>query len=189
MKTAFSNQSLAKIAKHSVNVFPLEAYGFLIGTQDIIYAALPVGKTLKWHTAADRFADLESAFELAKSLANEYEMIVPAIYHSHASDRIKESPVSNVPLMFQHKIVYISNVSGSELLFKSYAFCKNSNGQWTECKFTKLTLQEINLKTNPRRIMSRWNKLWKVVDYGNNHETELKRLYTSESETKQITAC
>ncbi len=149
----------------------------------MIHAALPVGKTSKWHDATDRFADLEAAFEQAKSLASEYEMIVPAIYHSHASDRIKESPVSNVPLMFQDKIVYISNVSGGELLFKSYAFCKNSNGEWKECEFAKLNLQEINPKTNPRRIMSRWNKLWKVVDYGNNHETELKRLYGSINET------
>ncbi len=179
----FSYKALAKIAKHGVNVFPLEAYGFLIGTQDMIYAALPVGKTSKWDDPGNRFADLETAFELAKSLANEYEMIVPAIYHSYASDWIKESPISNVPLMFQDKIVYISNVSGGELIFKSYAFCKSSNGEWKECEFAKLNLQEINPKTNPRRIMSRWNKLWKVVDYGNNHETELKRLYESESET------
>jgi hypothetical protein len=161
----FSYKALAKIAKHGVNVFPLEAYGFLIGTSEMIYAALAVGKTSKWHEAGDRFADLETAFELAKSLASEYEMIVPAIYHSHASDRIKESPISNVPSMFEDEIVYISNVSGGELLFKSYAFCKNSNGQWTECKFTKLTLQEINPNTNPRRIMSQWNKMWKVPDY------------------------
>jgi hypothetical protein len=179
----FSYKALAKIAKHGVNVFPLEAYGFLIGTQGMIYAALPVGKTSKWHDDADRFADLELAFEPARSLANEYEMIVPAIYHSHASDRIKESPVSNVPLMFQDKIVYISNVNGGELLFKSCPFCKDSNGEWTECEFAKLHPQEINPKTNPKRIMSRWNKVWKAVDYGNKHETELKRIYESESET------
>ncbi len=177
MKIAFSNQSLAKIAKHGVNVFPLEAYGFLLGTSEMIYAALPVGKTSKWHDAADRFADLETANDLAESLAGEYEMMVPAIYHSHSSDRIKESPISNVPSMFEDKIVYISNVRGNELLFKSYAYCNNSNGEWTECEFTKLMLPDITSKTNPKRIMSRWNKLWKVVDYGNNHETELKELY------------
>ncbi len=177
---AFSYKALAKIAKHGVNVFPLESYGFLVGTPQIIYAALPVGKTSKWAEAADRFAGLESAYEQAKLLAMEYEMLVPAIYHSHSSDRIKDSPVTEVPLMFQDKILYISNVSGGELLFKSYAYRRNQDGDWAECEFTKLWPKNTSPMTNPKRILARWNKMWRAPDYGNNHETELKRLYPDE---------
>ena len=177
MEIRFSKHSLAKISKHAVNVFPLEGYGFLVGTQNVIYAALPVVKTSKWHDSEDRFARLETAYEQAKSLARGFEMIVPAIYHSHSSDRIKESPIRSVPSSFRDKIVYISNVSGGELLYRSYAYRMNEKGEWTKCEFAKLSLKEITAKTNPRRILSEWSKTWGIADYGNNHETELKRLY------------
>jgi hypothetical protein len=179
---AFSYKALAKVAKHSVSVFPLEAYGFLIGTLEMVYAALPVSKTSKWHDASDRFADLESAYEKAIILAKEYEIVVPAIYHSHSSDHLGESPITSVPLIFQDKLVYIKPVNGGELLYMSRAYHINQKGEWEECEFTKLTPKGITPKTNSKRMLAKWNKMWGTVDYGNNHETELKRLYESEDE-------
>jgi hypothetical protein len=43
---------LAKIAKRGVSVFPLEVYGFLVGTSEMVYVALAVGRNSKWQEAA-----------------------------------------------------------------------------------------------------------------------------------------
>ncbi len=83
MEIEFSKQSLAKISKHSVSVFPLEGYGFLIGTQEIIYAAIPTGKTTKWGNATDRFSELDMAYPKAEVLAEEGVWIVRTSYDSH----------------------------------------------------------------------------------------------------------
>lgn len=140
------------------------------------------GKTSRWHDPGDRFANVETAYEQACSIALEYEMTVQAIYHSRSSDHIKESPLLSVPLRLKDKIIYIIDVWGGELLFRGCAYRHNQKGEWLECEFSKLTLDEINPKINPRRILSRWNNTWGVLDYGNNHETELKRLYGSINE-------
>jgi len=177
MEIEFSKQSLAKISKHSVSVFPLEGYGFLIGTQEIIYAAIPTGKTTKWGNATDRFSELETAYPKAEVLAEEVGWFVRGIYHSHSGDWIKESPLLFVPPLFQNKIIYIKRVDGGDLILASDAYQKNQSQEWENCEIKSKVYEPLSAETNPKRILSKWIKIWKPVDYYNNHEKELTRIF------------
>ncbi|NUN24387.1 MAG: hypothetical protein HUU09_13135 [Candidatus Jettenia caeni] len=105
----FESRALKKIYKHCTLVYPLEGYGFLIGNHDLefIKAALPVGKTARWHKYHDRFANIISVSKKARHLASMFGMEVLGLHHSYASDCTKESPLNAVPLEYQGSLIYI----------------------------------------------------------------------------------
>jgi len=57
MPVTIARAAMSRIAKHGLNVSPLEAYGFLLGRAQplVAHCALPVGKTSHWYDPSDRF--------------------------------------------------------------------------------------------------------------------------------------
>lgn len=164
-KITFSRKSLSKIGKHSCNVFPLEAFGLLIGTTkpSFVYAALPVGKTSQWDEPSGRFHGIERAVKIAENFAYSMEMEVIGLYHSHSADRVEESPLAYVPSHFIQKPVMIKPIRGGEIIFGSYCYLY-TNEKWQEIGVKKDIPSERELNFNPKRILSKWNKIWKPSD-------------------------
>ena len=69
-----SREVPVKIGKHAWNVFPLEAFGFLLGcsAENTVYAALPCSKTRRWHEFDDRWTGIEENIEKAHSVARRF---------------------------------------------------------------------------------------------------------------------
>ena len=64
-----SRRAIARVARHGLHVYPLEAYGLLVGepmepkaTSVQVFAVIPVGKTEHWYDPAGRFAGVSLAF-------------------------------------------------------------------------------------------------------------------------------
>lgn len=157
----------------------MEGYGFLIGTREpeFIKAALLVGKTARWYEYHDRFANIMPASEKARHLASKFNMEVLGLYHSYASDCTKESPLKAVPLEYQDSFIYVQHVNGGYVYFKSYGYRRNAEGIWKQHEVRRRVQRITKAEQNPKRIMTQWNRIWGVLDYGNNHKEELRRLH------------
>lgn len=157
----------------------MEGYGFLIGTREpeFIKAALPVGKTARWYEYLDRFANIMPASEKARHLASKFDMEVLGLYHSYDSDCTKELPLKAVPLEYRNSFIYVQHVNGGYVYFKSYGYRRNAEGIWAQHEVRRREEKIAEAAHNPKRILSQWNRIWGVLDYGNNHKVELRRLF------------
>lgn len=79
MAISISGRALSRMSAHGVNVYPLEAFGILLGAKDTgdggadILAALPVGKTERWHEPDGRLAGIGRALASARALFDSWE--------------------------------------------------------------------------------------------------------------------
>lgn len=66
-----SKDAIRKLMRHGWNVYPLEAFGFLLGTANppCVYAALPISKTAHWDSHADRWNELVEKRTVADEVA------------------------------------------------------------------------------------------------------------------------
>ena len=66
-----SKDAVRKLMRHGWNVYPLEAFGFLLGTANppCVHAALPTSKTAHWDSHADRWNGLVEKRTIADEVA------------------------------------------------------------------------------------------------------------------------
>lgn len=66
-----SQDAVRKLMRHGWNVYPLEAFGFLLGTASppCVHAALPASKTAHWDSHDDRWNGLEERRTIADEVA------------------------------------------------------------------------------------------------------------------------
>ena len=173
-----SRGAIRRIRGHGLNVLPLEAYGFLLGSQDTkyIYAALPVGKTPHWHSGEGRFALLAEHFESAQRFARERALAITGVYHTDAGD-VKTSLLEVVPAAWQSCLVLIFPLIAWEDIWWKALYRYGGHGGWMEVDKFLVDLRNPEARLNPRRIHTAWLKCIGPIDYGNNHETEYPRLY------------
>lgn len=159
----------------------MEGYGFLIGTREpeSIKAALPVGKTARWYESLDRFANIMPASEKARHLATMFGMEILGLYHCFAADCTKESPLNAVPFEYQNSFIYVQHVNGGYVYFKCNGYRRNAEGIWKQHEVRRREEKIAEAAQNPKRILTQWNRIWGVLDYGNNHKEELRRLFGS----------
>jgi hypothetical protein len=71
--------------RHGWNVYPLEAFGFLLGTANpsCVYASLPNSKTAHWDSHADRWHALQERRSIAVEVANLYGLQVVGVNATH----------------------------------------------------------------------------------------------------------
>ena len=107
-KLTYSPKEIGKIIRHAGAVYPLEAYGFLVGDLEstTIVSALPVSKTCRWYDFSDRFASIDSALPIAKTVAESFGLDVLGVYHSFYDFR-GDSPIHDVPERFSQGVVCI----------------------------------------------------------------------------------
>lgn len=84
-----SREAAVKVGKHAWNVFPLEAFGYLLGraAERQVLAALPCSKTKHWHEFDDRWTGIEEHLEKACTAGKVFNLEVIGFYASTESDR------------------------------------------------------------------------------------------------------
>ena len=87
-----SREVPVKVGKHAWNVFPLEAFGFLLGSkaEGAVYAALPCSKTRHRNEFEDRWMGIEANIEKARSVAKLFDMEIVGFYASTDIDNSRE---------------------------------------------------------------------------------------------------
>ena len=71
--------------RHGWNVYPLEAFAFLLGTANppCVHAALPTSKTAHWDSHADRWNRLVEKRTVADEVAARFGLQVVGVYGTH----------------------------------------------------------------------------------------------------------
>jgi hypothetical protein len=79
-----SREARIKVGRHAWNVYPLEAFGFLIGrsSEQAVYAALPCSKTQNWHAFEDRWNGIAENLDKALIVASQFDLEVVGYYAS-----------------------------------------------------------------------------------------------------------
>ncbi len=165
-----SREARIKVARHAWNVFPLEAFGFLLGRKadSTVYAALPCSKTQRWHRFEDRWTGIESNIEKARSVAKVFDMDVVGLYASTVAEdlNLEEFPIPS----------YIASTS-MELFMLYRTFCCPSCS-WAHYKYENRWLEidedyivppgkRLLNSINQKKILKEWCKVFGTVDYSN----------------------
>jgi hypothetical protein len=170
-----SKDAVRKLMRHGWNVYPLEAFGFLLGTIEppCVCAALPTSKTAHWDSHSDRWNALQERRPVADELAAIFGLQVVGVYATHEhGDKLQP-----LPAVFADGIVI------------TYAFFEGTNeagvhgaalhapgisrGDWELSRGKRLSPD-----FNQRRVLTAWCARVGPIDYSNNYETEYPRLYS-----------
>ena len=178
-----SREALVKIGKHSWNVYPLEAFGFVLGTPDgkDISAVLPNSKTSHWHDFSDRWCSIKDNLHLANQIALDFGLEVTGFYFS----------TQLYPLSAYPPPTFLSGVPVGFLLAYQTECCPGHS--WitifkTEIKLTrnedyvihkgKRTSRELN----QGKVHQAWLRVVGPLDYSNGYEESVTdRRLTSQS--------
>ncbi len=164
-----SREAPVKVGKHAWNVFPLEAFGFLLGSKadSAVYAALPCSKTQRWGIFEDRWSGIEGNIEKARSVAKIFDMDVVGFYASTDIDNSRE----NFPIPS-----FIENTSMKLLMVYGTNCCPGHS--WASYKYDNRWLKRdedyvvppgkrISDSISQKRILTEWHRVYGVVDYSN----------------------
>lgn len=166
-----SREAKIKAGRHAWNVYPLEAFGFLLGrkSEGTVYAALPCSKTRRWHEFDDRWMGIEENIEKARSTAKLFDMDVVGFYAS--TDDFDPDNLDNFlmpPLM----------ASSSMELFMLYRMICCPRCSWATFKYDNRWLKRdedyvvprgkrISDSISQKRILKEWHRIYGAVDYSN----------------------
>jgi len=169
-----SQDAVRKLMRHGWNVYPLEAFGFLLGTTNptSVCAALPTSKTAHWDSHDDRWNALQERRPVADELAALFGLQVVGVYATHEhGDKLQPFPA-----VFADGIII------------TYAFFDGTNeagvrgaalhapgigrGDWELSRGKRLSPD-----FNHRRVLTAWCARVGPIDYSNNYETEYPRLF------------
>ena len=163
-----SREARIKVGRHAWNVFPLEAFGFLLGKKDdsAVYAALPCSKTQKWNEFEDRWIGIEGNIEKARAVAKLFDMDVVGFYASTDIDTYDDFPM---PLFIG---------SGSMELFMLYRMICCPQCSSASFKYDNRWLKRdedyvvphgkrISNSISQKRILKEWRQVYGAVDYSN----------------------
>ena len=169
-----SREVKIKAGRHAWNVYPLEAFGFLLGreSESTVYAALPCSKTRRWHEFDDRWTGIEENIEKARSVAKLFGMEVVGLYASSeafSSDEHNHFPIS--PLL--------ENTDMELFMLYSTICCPGHS--WASFKYGNRWLKydedyffprgrRVSDSISQKRILKEWHRVYGAVDYSNQPE-------------------
>jgi hypothetical protein len=115
-----SREAKLKVAKHAWNVFPLEAFGFLLGrmADNTVYAALPSCNTRHPGIFEDRWVGMDTYFEQASYVAKAFDLEIVGLYAS-----TEEMPGNDYPIPSQ-----IAQTSLQLLILYRMLHCPSCSG-------------------------------------------------------------
>lgn len=180
-----SREALVKLAKHSWNLYPLEAFGYLLGSSadKAIYAALPCSKTRRWYEYGDRWNGIAQHADKAASVAQRFGLELVGVYasfypHTDDAGEIEDYPAP--PALA---------TSGMELVLNYLMMCcrgcssfrMTQHGQPLTYRDDYVLTREKRLtrSINQRRILQEWHTVFGPIDYSNGYGLmEAIRAYT-----------
>lgn len=184
MSIQIARQANNKVARHGLNVYPLEAFGLLVGTGSptLVHTVLPVGKTMHWYATSDRFLGLNQAAIVAAGMLAQRNLEVIGVYHTFAGghsdfEGSDVNPICQVPAELRDCIVLVRPLHGGESFYMSSIYTFNREEGWAEVESKLISYHEADPRLNPKRIHRDWLAVWGQIDYGNNWQTERMRIF------------
>jgi len=118
----------------------------------------------------------------AERVAEQFGLGVLGVYHTWCGGHpnVPDSDADAlraVPAPFRTGLVLITDISGGESIFGSTCYAIEPEGGWKPVSFRIVSAARLDPALNARRIHHAWLSLRGQLDYSNNHETELRRLY------------
>ena len=163
-----SREVVVKIKKHGWNVYPLEAFGFLMGNADrtCIDACLPVSKSQRWYVNDQRWTRLEEKLQVAQNFAFQYEKSIVGVYIA-----------SDVLMNAEPAINAWMRENGLCLLHYNLQCCDQcslirtiigADGQRIDCWDIAQGIR-LNNEFNQKRVLQNWFKTIGHLDYSNGY--------------------
>jgi len=166
-----SREVPVKVGKHAWNVFPLEAFGFLLGSgaDSAVYAALPCSKTRRWREFEDRWTGIADNIEKARTVAKLFDMEVIGFYAS--TDNFGSDSLDNFPMP-----PFISSASMELVMLYRMICCPQCSqasykydNRWLKRDedYVVPRGRRINDSISQKRILKEWHRVYGTVDYSN----------------------
>jgi len=152
-----SREALVKIGKHAWNVYPLEAFGYLLGREAArqVLASLPCSKTSRWYEYDDRWLGIEEHLSKACATGKEFGLDVAGFYAS-TLEYSTDYPIPS----------FIMNSGRSVMLYTT--ICCHScsqyrlwdNGRWLIRRegFVVCGGKRLDGSVNQKRILKAWRR-------------------------------
>lgn len=169
-----SKDAVRKLMRHGWNVYPLEAFGFLLGTVNppCVHAALPTSKTAQWDSHDDRWNALQERRPVADEVAALFDLQVVGVYATHEhGDAIQPFPAAFADgIVITYAFDWGTNEAG---VWGAALHAPGiGRGDWSLSRGKRL-LPEFN----HRRVLATWRTRVGPIDYSNNYKTEYPRLF------------
>lgn len=166
-----SREVPVKVGKHAWNVFPLEAFGFLLGSKvdGVVYAALPCSKTQRRNEFLDRWIGIDDNIDKARTVAKLFDMDVVGFYAS--TDGFDPDSLHHFPI---HP--FIDNTSMKLLMVYGTICCPQHsmaafryNNRWLKRDedYVVPRGKRISDSISQKRILTEWHRIYGAVDYSN----------------------
>ncbi len=172
----FSRDAISKMEKHAWHVFPLEAFGYLLGRQEVegmrVYAALPCSKTEFWYKYDDRWNGIDESLVLAQRVAVMFDLEVVGLYASRDDFDTVPYPMPECFVKYKMKL---------KLLYRTIC-CRSCSalrlgrsGRWLEYgeDYCICRGKRISNALTQKKVMQQWIRVHGSVDYGNNYKQAL----------------
>lgn len=155
-----SREAKLKVAKHAWNVFPLEAFGFLLGrmTDNTVYAALPSCNTGHPGIFEDRWVGLDAYFDQARCVAKAFDLEIVGLYASTEEMSSNDYPIpsniaqTSLQLLMLYRMFHCPSCSGVGY---------NLAGRWLsqEEKPTVQGGKRLLNSINQKRVLKKWYEI------------------------------
>jgi len=160
-----SREAAVKVGKHAWNVYPLEAFGYLLGrtAEGQVLAALPCSKTRQWDVHDDRWNGIEEHFEQARIVASSFGLEVVGVYGT-TQDHPEKYPIPRFvgPAMLVMLYRTFCCPSCSWFAFRHEGRLLERREDFTVCRGKRL-----DSAVSQRRILKAWREIYGQVDYSN----------------------
>jgi hypothetical protein len=162
------------VGKHAWNVFPLEAFGFLLGSKakSEVYAALPCSKTKCWHVFDDRWAGIEENHDKACAVAALFNMEVVGLYASAEIFGDKDTNQFPIPTFIEKTSMKLFLLYQT-LCCPGHSWCSYKYGhRWLERDKNYVVPRGIRIRKeiNQKRILKEWHRVFGGVEWSNEQE-------------------
>lgn len=169
-----SREAPVKVGRHAWNVFPLEAFGFLLGSKadEEVYAALPCSKTRRWYKFDDRWTGIYDNLDKARFVGRAFNMDVVGLYASTDSDHHDGFPIpACIRSTCMELLMLYQTVCCPQCSWVSY---KRDN-RWLirDEDYVVPRGKRIRDSINQKRILKEWRRVHGAVDYSNKSEPAL----------------
>lgn len=168
-----SREARIKVGRHAWNVFPLEAFGFLLGKADeeVVHVALPCSKTRYWRLFDDRWVGIDEHIEEAWSVAKSFDLDVVGLYAATAISNLDTYPIP--PLLTSTSmqvLMYYKTQCCHACSWISYRY----HERWLMPRDDYRTPPGIRASDvfNQKRVMKVWRKVFGPIDYSNQSGTD-----------------
>lgn len=165
-----SREPIVKIARHAWNVYPLEAFGYLLGRSESgeILAALPFSKTSRWYEYDDQWVGIDENYAQAESLGDSYGLEVVGYYCSevHSGERYSRPSFlerSTMGILCVYSSVCCPSCSWVNFTTRHEMLSRNADYQIAKGK-------RLVREVNQGRIYTAWLGRVGQIDYSNGYQ-------------------